>query len=115
MKITISFNEEEKRLANGLMHNIDDSIEMDTEDVHVAGSFGEFKYDSEENVIDIELKTGFIKAYTHLIVSFINLMKSFMSSCEIFASSWLLDIKDLTKKEEKEESNHEVAGEMTEH
>ena len=100
MKITISYSNEEKStitsmmmLSGGIVNNTDDNE-------HYEGSFGEYKYDNANNVIEFNFKEGFIKATAGLTSSYINLIKSFMCNCEMFASSWLLDIK---KKEEVKE------------
>ena len=115
MKITISFNHEEKRVATEIVTKTYGITEITDKDEHIAGKFGEFKYDSKENVIEFELKTAFIKAYACLIENFANLVKSFMGSCQIFASSWLEDIEDLTEKKEEKECSNEPVGDMAEH
>ena len=59
-------------------------------------------------MIEYELKTEFIKATAHLMMSLINMVKSFMSSCDMYSNFWLKDNKDLTKKEEETEPANQV-------
>lgn len=106
MKITINFNNEEKRIAQHMVLTTNEKItEIVDKDIHESGNYGEFKYDHTDNVIEYELKTEFIKATAHLIMSLINMVKSFMSSCDMYSNFWLKDNKDLTKKEETEPTN----------
>ena len=100
MKITISFSNEEKSTVTNMMV-LSGGISTGTdESKHYSGSFGEYKYDNKNNVIEFNLKDAFIMATAGLISGYINLIKSFMCNCEMYASSWLLDIKDLNEKEE---------------
>lgn len=110
MKITINFNEDEKRaMAHGAMH-IAEVREAVDRDEHTVGSFGEFKYDCKKCEMTLELKPGFVKASTGLIMSLTGLVKTFITTIEMFASSWFEDAKDLTKPEEtKHEDGKEKA------
>ena len=106
MKIIINFSNEEKNaiinmaLMNGGVKEVTDK------DEHCVGNFGEYKYDAKENEITFDLKTSFIKATVGLVASLINIIRAFVSSCEMFSSAWFEDIKDLTKKEYKDEPNN---------
>lgn len=97
MKIMITFTQEEKETIMAIAKTVG-PIQPD-QDEHIAGSFGEFKYDSIKNEMVYDLKPGFIIATAHLMASCINMIKAFMGSCEMYASCWLKDVKDLTKKE----------------
>lgn len=109
MKITITFNNEEKKIAQHMALTTNEKItEIVDRDLHEVGNYGEFKYDHNNNVIEYELKTEFIKATAHLIMSLINMVKSFISSCDMYSSFWLKDNKDLTKKEEETEPANQV-------
>ena len=102
MKITISFNEEEKRITKEMMLNSSNLSEVTDKDEHYVGRFGEMKYDNNNNIIEIEYKTAFLRATAGLMVSLVNMIKSFMATYEMYLSSWMSDMKDMTVEEEKE-------------
>ena len=106
MKITINFNEEEKRITKEMMLNSSNIAEVTDKDEHYAGRFGEMKYDHNNNIIEIEYKTAFMRATAGLMVSLINMMKSFMATYEMYLYSWMSDMKDMTAVEEEEEITH---------
>ena len=102
MKITISFTQEEKNTMMSVGMECSNVKEVVDKDEHLVGNFGEFKYDHIANEFTIDLKTAFVKASARLTMSIINMIKSFVGTCEMFSESWLSDIKDMTKEEQKE-------------
>lgn len=92
MKIMISFNDEEKCAINEMP-------EVTYKNSHVAGSFGELK--CNDNDIEINLTTGFIKATINVVSAYINLLKSFMAVCESYGRSWLSDITNVSEADDE--------------
>lgn len=113
MKIMITFNDEELRTFDNLRRNITMSNEeMIIKDEHIVGNFGEIKFDSSKKEFSVDLKSAFINAYTNIILVVVNMLKSLMSTCEIFASAWFEDTRDLIKEkveaEKAAEENKEI-------
>ena len=105
MKLTINFSNEEKNTLKGMMILSGAALkDENNSSEHYKGSFGEYIYDNTNNVIEFNLKEGFVKAFAGLMGSYINLIKSFMCNCEMFASSWLLDIEKKEKTDEPQTS-----------
>lgn len=109
MKIMITFTNEELNKSMNLMRNISmTNTELPIKDEHIAGNFGEIKFDSSKNEITVDLKTAFMDAYSNLILAIINMVKSLAGTFEIFASSWFDNVRDLiAEKEEAEKSEKE--------
>jgi hypothetical protein len=104
MKISISFTTEEKNTIVNMMLNTGSIKEVNTNNEHYSGNFGEMKYDNSKNLIEYDLKPSFIKATVGLMGSLINIIRAFVSTCEMYSSTWLEGTKDLLKEEsEKEE------------
>ena len=100
MKITISFEKEEKEILSEMistMGEVKDSIDKDE---HYAGKFGEFKYDCKANNFVLDLKSDFVKASTKLFINYFNIIKAFAENYVTFLVSWFDDTKDLTEDEE---------------
>lgn len=108
MRITISFSNEESRALLHAVATTGVSInnKMEVKDEHIAGSFGEFKFDASENKITVDLKSAFIEAYAHLCAGIVNMVKSFGNNYFMFYKSWFEDAKDLTIT--KTETNGEM-------
>jgi hypothetical protein len=101
MKIKIEFTQQEKEKIINIIRT---SVTVkDDEDKHTVGAFGETKYDSTENVITMDLKTGFVVATAHVLSSCANMIKALMNSLDMYSESWLNETTDLTKKEEEKE------------
>ena len=104
MKITINFTNEELNNSINLMKNITGDIhEMSIKDEHIVGNFGEIKYDTTKNEITFDLKTAFINAYSSMILAVVNMIKSLVSTYEMFASSWFEGTRDLIAEKEAAE------------
>ena len=99
MKIKISYEREEKSTLINMMLRTTGVKEVTDNNEHYVGNFGEFKYDNEKNEIDIDLKPAFVIASAGLTATLVNIIKAFVSTCEMFTSHWLYDIKDLNKEE----------------
>ena len=110
MKITITFEQKEKETMMSMALNCGGVKEVVDKDEHVVGNFGEFKYNHEENEMVLDLKPAFIKASAMLTVSVINMIKSFISTCEMFNESWFSDTKNLLAEETKKEKESEPVG-----
>lgn len=107
MKITISFSEEEKRISTEMMLNTSNIKEVVDKDENYAGRFGTMKYDKNKNVIEIDLKTAFIRATAGLTIGLVNMAKAFISTYEMYLSSWLSDIKDMTTEDTEDKNSAE--------
>lgn len=103
MKIRIEFNNEEKEI---IARGIDVSLENDRSE-RMEGRFGLAEYNKDENYIQFDIVTGFIKAYIQVIASIKGMITSFVSTFELFSDTWLDDIKT-TYPDEKEEPEEEI-------
>ena len=110
MKIMITFNDEEMRNIIDLSKNITMSNEeIKIKDEHIVGRFGEIKFDSTKKEMSIDLKTAFMNAYSSMIMAVINMIKSLANSCEMFASAWFEDTRDLmAESKESENTDTEI-------
>ena len=89
MKIRIEFNNDEK-------HAITEACECpitEDESETIEGRFGSIVYDHEENFIECNFKSGYIKAYTNIISMAFNMMKSLSKAFEVFIDAWSSDVK----------------------
>lgn len=102
MKITISFEKEEKEAFIDAVSSIQDSV-VENKDQHYAGKFGEYKYDTESNEFVLDLKTDFVKDSIKLFVNYFNIIKAFAENYMTFLVSWFDDVKDMN--EDSEESS----------
>ena len=101
MKIRIEFTTDEKV---ALLNNIPDS--RDTESMESTGSFGTAVYNREEQFIEVNLKSSFVKAFAQISGSIINTIKSLVGMCNMFDDTWLKDVKTepLNKSEKEDET-----------
>ena len=103
MKIRIEFSTEEKvTILNALEVTAKDKSE------EVSGNFGRLRYDSDENYIEFNLKTVFIKASANLIGICINTIKSLINSFKMFELTWLPDKVSTTEDNMSEEDRDNI-------
>ena len=101
MKITISFEKEEKEILHDMLDSMSELSEIvDKKDEHYVGKFGEYKYSSESNEYSLSLNTEFVKESAGLILNYFNIIKAFAENYVTFLTSWFVDIKNLNEKEE---------------
>lgn len=101
MKLTIQLDSKEIcAMANVLEIRDEETLNKSS---GVKGHFGSIIFNAKENKIDIEIKTPCVMAYMGIIASTINLIKSFISTINIFVSSWFEDVEEINFDEETKE------------
>lgn len=100
MKITISFEKEEKTVLTDMMCSISEVKEVVDKDNHYVGKFGEYKNNKESNEFVLNLNTEFVKASAGLMTSYFNIIKAFVENYMTFLVSWFSDVKDLNEDNE---------------
>ena len=101
MKIRIEYSSIEK---SAIINAVDCNFTKD-ESVISKGSFGEAEYNSKENYIELNLKETFTVGVAALMGSWVNMIKGFINTCNIFKTSWLDDIKTEFPDRDTEENN----------
>lgn len=107
MKITITFTQKEKEAMMHAYLLTTHEKEIADKSEKVQGDFGVTEYDKTTNTITADLKEAFILSCVHMLLSVVGLIKSFISSMDMFNTSWFSNTKTQLEGEEKPLSTEE--------